>query len=269
MSVKVSSWVWHDEECEDLTGNELVLMLALADVAGDEGRCRYLDDEAAMTYAALARKVRVDRRTIIRLVARLRDRGLLVQEPGQNGRPNEFTVIVPWASRATGDTLSPVTIRGPVTSEAEPVTTETATGDKSRTHTSLIRKDVDVEPRKRGTRIPEPFMLTAEMKAWAAQEVPGLDVVAHTREFVDHWRSAAGPSSTKRDWVAAWRNWMRKALRWNPQLSQGASPDEVVGVESLNRRRDEWLARHGLTLDEYEAHAHDPEWLEQVERHAQ
>lgn len=34
MSVKVSSWVWHGDECAELNGNELILMLALADVAG-------------------------------------------------------------------------------------------------------------------------------------------------------------------------------------------------------------------------------------------
>lgn len=230
MSVKVSSWVWHGDECADLAGNELVLLLALADVAGDEGRCRYLDDESDMTYTALARKVRVDRRTIIRLVAKLRERGLVDQVPGQNGRPNEFTVVVPWARKQTSDKVSPVEEPEPVTPETEPVTTDARTGDKSRNHSSYRRTDVtdvDVAPRKRGSRIPEPFMLTAEMKTWAATEVPGLDVVAHTREFVDHWRAASGASASKRDWVAAWRNWMRKAHRWNGPVASGRrTPDD-------------------------------------------
>lgn len=146
MSVKVSSWVWHGTECADLMGNELVLMLALADVAGDDGRCRYMEDESDMTYTALAAKVRVDRRTIIRLVAKLRTRRLLVQVPGQNGRPNEFTVVVPWASKRTGDNVSPVAPYEPVTSETGPVTSEARTGDKSDDRSSYRRNDVlDVE----------------------------------------------------------------------------------------------------------------------------
>lgn len=142
MSVKVSSWVWHGDECAELMGNELVLMLALADVADDKGRCRYLDDESQMTYGSLARKVRVDRRTIIRLVAKLRSRGVLAQVAGQNGRPNEFTIVVPWAAQATGDKLSQVENGEPVTPSTEPVTPVARTGDNTSTHPSYRRINV-------------------------------------------------------------------------------------------------------------------------------
>lgn len=64
--------------------------------------------------------------------------------------------------------------------------------------------------RKRGTRIPEPFMLTHDMKQWAADEVPGVNVEASTRRFVDYWRAESGAKATKRDWVATWRNWLRR-----------------------------------------------------------
>lgn len=62
------------------------------------------------------------------------------------------------------------------------------------------------------------------MKAWAAAEVPGLDVVAHTKEFVDHWRSESGAKASKLDWVGAWRNWMRKAHRWSKPSGQRPQP---------------------------------------------
>lgn len=101
MSVKVSSWVWHGDECGELMGNELVLMLSLADVADDNGRCRYLADEDDLTYDGLARKVRVDRRTIERLIPKLRGMGLLTMQRGSKSRPNEFTIVVPWATAST------------------------------------------------------------------------------------------------------------------------------------------------------------------------
>lgn len=105
MSVKVSSWVWHGDECADLMGNELVLMLSLADVADDNGRCRYLADDDDLTYDGLARKVRVDRRTIERLIPKLRAQGLLTMRKGSKSRPNEFAIIVPWFD-ASPDNLS-------------------------------------------------------------------------------------------------------------------------------------------------------------------
>lgn len=98
MSVKVSSWVWHGEETSELSGNEMILMLALADVADDNGRCRYLADDDDLSYEGLARKVRVDRRTIERLIPKLRKDGLLSMQRGSKTRSNEFTIVVPWAS---------------------------------------------------------------------------------------------------------------------------------------------------------------------------
>lgn len=63
---------------------------------------------------------------------------------------------------------------------------------------------------RRGTRIPEPFMLTHEMREWAAVEVPTVDADASTRRFVDYWRAESGTKATKLDWIATWRNWLRR-----------------------------------------------------------
>lgn len=71
-------------------------------------------------------------------------------------------------------------------------------------------KEVPVGPRKRGTRIPEPFMLTTEMREWAATETPTVDAEASTRRFVDYWRAETGAKASKLDWVATWRNWLRR-----------------------------------------------------------
>lgn len=71
-------------------------------------------------------------------------------------------------------------------------------------------KEGSERPRKRGTRIPEPFMLTHEMRDWAAEEVPLVDVDASTRRFVDYWRAESGAKATKLDWVSTWRNWLRR-----------------------------------------------------------
>jgi hypothetical protein len=76
----------------------------------------------------------------------------------------------------------------------------------------VIDKDRDKElksvvPRKRGTRIPEPFMLTNEMRSWASSRVPGVDVNTATEKFVNYWR-ASTKNATKLDWTATWNNWL-------------------------------------------------------------
>ncbi|WP_295851260.1 hypothetical protein [uncultured Microbacterium sp.] len=64
--------------------------------------------------------------------------------------------------------------------------------------------------RSRATRIPDPFHVTAAMREWAAAEVPGVDVDRSTRTFVDYWRGESGAKAAKRDWIATWRNWLRR-----------------------------------------------------------
>jgi hypothetical protein len=65
--------------------------------------------------------------------------------------------------------------------------------------------------RKRGTRLPEDFAVTAEMVAWFRENCPHVDGKAETERFRDHWRGKAGREGCKLDWVATWRNWMRTA----------------------------------------------------------
>jgi hypothetical protein len=143
MSVKVSNWAWHDAP-KTINGNELILLLALADVADDSGRCRYLSDDSDLTYDALAKKVRVDRRTIERLIPKLRARGLVEHSKGVKGRPNEFAILVPWA-RKSADTLSgngsEAVVDSPTTVQDSP-TTATGFPDNAGSHSSYRRIDV-------------------------------------------------------------------------------------------------------------------------------
>jgi hypothetical protein len=231
MSVKVSSWVWH-EATSEVNGNELILLLALADVADDNGRCRYLADDDDLTYDGLARKVRVDRRTIERLIPKLRARGLVEQTRGAKGRPNEFAILVPWVRSSTdnvsenGESDSPTAVQDSPTDDA-------AFPDKAGSRTSYRRTDVTTRgERTRGVRIPEPFIVTKAMREWAAVEVPLVDVDSSTRVFVDYWR-AATRNATKRDWVATWRNWLRK---------------DQADAESRGGRRRNTL-EHGAEVD--------------------
>lgn len=64
---------------------------------------------------------------------------------------------------------------------------------------------------KRGSRIPDDFALTDQMVGWAKTECPGVSFTIETEKFQDYWRAKTGRDSTKLDWIATWRNWMRNA----------------------------------------------------------
>lgn len=65
--------------------------------------------------------------------------------------------------------------------------------------------------RRQGTRMPDPFPVTAEMVTWVREKCPHVDGKRETERFEDHWRGKPGKEGRKVDWVATWRNWMRTA----------------------------------------------------------
>lgn len=55
-------------------------------------------------------------------------------------------------------------------------------------------------------RAPADFAIDADMRQWASQHCPSIDVDGETDALRDHTFGVA-----RSDWVATWRNWMRKA----------------------------------------------------------
>lgn len=68
------------------------------------------------------------------------------------------------------------------------------------------------------------------MRAWAAVEVPGVDLDAATREFVDYWRGVPGARGRKLDWPATWRNRMREVGYRRSPASKATRDDENLAV---------------------------------------
>ena len=63
----------------------------------------------------------------------------------------------------------------------------------------------------RGSRIPDEFLLTSEMRSWAKEKRPDVDVTLETEKFVNYWRSKAGKDAVKLDWRLTWNNWILRA----------------------------------------------------------
>lgn len=104
MSIRVMSAVWSDMRIRSQA--ELLLLLALADHARDDGVCW-------PSMRSIAAKARVDERSARRIVRRLAERGLItiIEQGGcdEDGRnvPNRYRVLAGETRQADGGTLCP------------------------------------------------------------------------------------------------------------------------------------------------------------------
>lgn len=78
-----------------------------------------------------------------------------------------------------------------------------------------------------GKRVPGDFAVTPDMLTWASENVPEIDVIRETENFRDH--EFASP---KTDWLAAWRNWMRRSKGFGGKpASPPRRPPKLLGAE--------------------------------------
>lgn len=225
MSIRVMTWVWDHSRSR---GTDRLVLLAIADAASDSG------GDAWPSVPTLARKAGVDERTVQRSVQRLVKLGELAVKPaaGQHG-VNVYRVVMTPRQSATPGAVPPPAERHPTNTAngAEPdedprqsVTPGNLPPRQSATQTvlsnegsssspstsSLAPKRTRAPSAPKGTRIPDDFAVTDEMVAWARTETP-LVGAKETAKFIDYWRGVSGQRGVKADWVATWRNWMRKA----------------------------------------------------------
>jgi hypothetical protein len=117
-------------------------------------------------------------------------------------------------------------------------------GAWDREHDSGAAPDADEpqsKPTKRATRIPENFTVEPKMIEWAAERAPLADGQRETEKFINHFQAASGPNASKRDWVAAWRNWMLRAqenAERNPPRSGRPGNGNSSGYEPYRNPTD-------------------------------
>ena len=101
----------------------------------------------------------------------------------------------------------------------------------------------------RGSRIPKNFTVTDEMREWAATEVPLVDVDRNLPEFIDYWSGVPGSRGVKIDWVATWRNSMRKKQEF--AVRDGVRPQRRMQTvadlaEKRRQMREEPRVEHAV-----------------------
>jgi hypothetical protein len=120
-----------------------------------------------------------------------------------------------------------------------------ATGDASPRH---IEQEQEPEqdnreepPSVRASRaqpIPSRFPVTPGMAAWASKHAHGIDIESETLKFVDYARTNG---RLAKDWVAAWRNWMRKAVEFKKEHAPATSGRRLETRADSARRTTEAL----------------------------
>lgn len=72
-------------------------------------------------------------------------------------------------------------------------------------------KDIDIKPR--ATRLPKDWKLTQEYidAALAIRAIDANELQRVADEFRDYWIAVPNAKGVKLDWLATWRNWVRRA----------------------------------------------------------
>ena len=63
----------------------------------------------------------------------------------------------------------------------------------------------------RGEYLPEEWEPSDKAKQWTLENYPHVNAELELEKFRDYWQAASGQNARKRDWNAAWRNWIRRA----------------------------------------------------------
>jgi len=195
-------------------GNELLALLALADIANDEGVVTYAKPEQA-NQRALAEKARMSVATFRRQTDALQEHGLLEVSRDHPMGVNRYRLL-----------LGAQFERSALTGERS----SAHSYERSERSTVSDRRDVvDVQDHvaaraARGTRMTTSWTLSPEGLAWTREHAPSIDVESELANFRDYWVAIPGQRGVKLDWDATWRNNARRRHEsfvragWKPQL---------------------------------------------------
>jgi uncharacterized protein YdaU (DUF1376 family) len=92
----------------------------------------------------------------------------------------------------------------------------TCHGDSNVTTTAIHKpiannqEPVETQQRSRGSRLPTDWEPDGNLKAWACEERPDLDLTTTVARFRDYWTALPGSKGVKLDWTATFRNWVRQ-----------------------------------------------------------
>lgn len=197
----------------DLSGGELLVYLALFNHADRYGF-------AWPSMKTICKEARMSDATAKKAMRALEERGLLERaerpQDGAANLTNMYRVVIFDHEGGGGKYLGGVGSKSSLDRgqdfdpEVDTFEVDTFEGDPD------FELDIPVGSRT-PLAFPFPFQVTPEMRAWAEKNCPSVVGMAATGEFVTYWREGEGKGRRKKNWVLAWRNWLKREHARNVQ----------------------------------------------------
>ena len=188
-----------------------LLLLSLADNADDDGVCW-------PSIATIANKCSTDERSVYRQLIDLENLGHISHE-SRRGRSNIYHIhpSIPLTEQPPLSTTSALT-----QTPATPGHSVRTTPDTIATQNHQLNlQEPSVKPKSQNrskttkpvlTTIPQEFAVDEKMAVWAThQGLHESSVMTETEKWFDYHKSK---DSRFADWDAAWRNWIRNAVKF-------------------------------------------------------
>jgi hypothetical protein len=260
---------WALRDAPAVPSHAVAVLIGLANHANEEGRGAYPSQKLLGKYARkVERQVRKDLQTLEELkLIRRGDQRIVAHIPADR-RPIVWDLAMELTSPQTGVTTVPAGTTGPVVQyppEPDDRSSSTERGEpqfrqtiREPTTTACVgssqvgaRKRATTAP-DRGTRIPDDFTLTDEMRNWGREKYPNVNGEEQTAAFIDYWKSVPGTKGRKVDWNATWRTWIRRAAEHTPRTNghapAGRRPADDLGSDAhMERYLARVAAREGAT----------------------
>lgn len=119
--------------------------------------------------------------------------------------------------------------------------TDSPSGDGEREGADAPTPPVPPATKTRGTRLPDDFAVTDDMRDWARSKGATDELIdRETEKFREWWPAQPGAKGVKVDWVLTWKTWIRR------QLEQAGPPGSSPVRHLYGSRAD----RKGNAFDE-------------------
>jgi hypothetical protein len=129
------------------------------------------------------------------------------------------------------------------------------------------RNKEEVKKRGRAAPLSDDFSMNDDMKKWASEKCPEVDVEYATQRFVNYY---VGEGKSRVEWVPIWQNWILA-----DQKRLGARVQEIAEVENVTQLREKrelaeskakWCADHYVSVPEFDRRFREPGFLAELEQ---
>lgn len=97
----------------------------------------------------------------------------------------------------------------------------------------------------RGEYLPEEWEPSDKAKQWTLEKYPHVNAELELEKFRDYWQAASGQNARKRDWNAAWRNWIRRAEK---EYTQPAYKSQAQMLQEMKQTANARAHMQGSAL---------------------